>query len=1142
MTRNIETLHKLWERILSTRGEPCHLTGLAGSARIYLIARLEQQRPHPLLILTASPSEADRIFKDLSFFLQGSSLARSVSLFPQWEILPYDDKSPHPDITGERIATLSRLLRGESLITITTIRATLQKVLPKEALRHSSLHLEVGDSLDPELLVEELIHLGYRQTDLVEIPGTFCRRGGILDLYPPNLKAPVRLDYFGDEIESIRFFSPEDQRSTHKVDSVRTPVTREILLNPGTIAEFHRNGTDASPPALSQIHEGIVPEGVEFYAPLFTPGMNTLFDYLPQEAAIVLDRPLEIAKQQELFQEEIEERHELARRQGRVPCPVQALYLEPGQLLDAIRSRPVLHFGPAAGDKTEEISFDTESIALPPIPGKSRISALTQFLQEQRHRTRTVIVVRTQGQAERLMEILQGEEEIPSLRYSDISKIRGEKGLVGILIAPLSSGFRFPLFDLTLITEEEIFGIKRVRRPSRKGKERAFRTQLSDLKPGDYVVHVDHGIGVYRGLREIEVEGRTQDLIRIEYAGKDLLYLPPEKIHLMQKYAGNNEQTVPISKLGGTGWEKLKGRIKKSIEEMSRDLIELYAQRKIAPGHAFPPPDPLFREFEETFEYEETPDQERAIADVLRDMQKPMPMDRLVCGDVGYGKTEVAIRAAFLAVLNGKQSAILVPTTLLARQHEETFVTRFRPFPVRVEMLSRFKTRSEQKAILARVQKGETDILIGTHRLLSRDIAFHNLGLLVIDEEQRFGVRHKEKLKKLRKEVDVLTLTATPIPRTLEMSLLGIRDISIINTPPEDRLSIDTRVAPFSEGIVREAVLRELNRGGQIFFIHNRVRDIDRIASMARRIVPEARIDVAHGQMEEGRLEEVMNRFLDGEIDLLVTTTIIESGLDIPNANTMIIHKPEEFGLGQLYQLRGRIGRAHHRAYAYLLTRTEQPLPPVARQRLEVIQEMTELGSGFRLAARDLEIRGAGNLLGAKQSGFISAVGIDLYMQLIEEVALKLKGEEREEGIEPTIRMRVSARIPKAYVREDRFRLDLYRRLALLDSDEELYRIADEMKDRFGTPPKEVNDLFRLTELRILCRKLRVLEILEQEKRVRLTFDRKTPVSQDRIVALLQSAPDRIRPISEFQMEFMKEGESFGKAWAQTKNFLQELI
>ncbi|NOY54164.1 MAG: transcription-repair coupling factor [Deltaproteobacteria bacterium] len=1142
MTDTIVNLQNLWDRILAPEGDRVDLAGLAGSSRAYLLARLEEFRPHPLLVITSSPSEAERFFNDLSFFLRGASLGETVVLFPQWEVLPYDDRSPHPEIVRQRLTALNRLAGNENLITITTVRAAIQKVLPKEALSRGSFTLHVGESLEPDLLTEELIHFGYRQTDLVECPGTFCRRGGILDLFPPNLDTPLRLDYFGDEIESIRRFSPENQRSTDPVDSCTILLSREILLDPASMASLHPDGEMQRCPALSQIEEGIIPEGIEFYAPLFTPRMATLFDYLPENTGVVIDQPAKVEEQAEKFHHEIAERHDIVREQGKAPCAAEELYLDAKDFQAVLETKHRVWFVLSGGEEPQELFFKTESIGGLARPGKSRITALSETLQTLRNETDLSIVVRTKGQAERLMEILTEEEGIPCRRIDHLPEVPRPKGAVGILIAPLSSGFRFPLFGLTLITEEEIFGIKRSRRPPRQVKEGPFVTRLSDLAEGNFVVHIDHGIGIYRGLREVEVEGSARDLIRIEYAGKDLLYLPPEKLHLMQKYSGSDEHAVQISKLGGTGWEKLKGKIKKSIEEMSRELIELYAERKVAQGTAFSPPDSLFREFEETFEYDETPDQARAIEEVLQDMQKPTPMDRLVCGDVGYGKTEVAIRAAFKAALDGKQTAILVPTTLLARQHAENFARRFRPFPVEVAMLSRFANRSEQKVTLEKIKKGETDILIGTHRLLSRDIAFKNLGLLIIDEEQRFGVRHKEKLKQLRKEVDVLTLTATPIPRTLEMSLLGIRDISIINTPPEDRLSIDTRVVRFSEGIIREACLRELDRGGQIFFVHNRVRDIDRMAERMRRIVPEARVDVAHGQMEQHHLQEVMNRFLDRETDLLVTTTIIESGLDIPNANTMLIHQPEMFGLGQLYQLRGRIGRTRHRAYAYLLTRADRSMTEVARQRLQVIQELTELGSGFQLAARDLEIRGAGNLLGAKQSGFISAVGIDLYMQLIEEVSLKLKGEKREETIEPSLRIRVSARIPKAYIREDRLRLDLYRRLALLDSNEELYRIADEMKDRFGTPPKEVHNLLRLAELRILCRKLRVLEILEQKKGIRLSFDRETPVSRERIITLLQSAPHLIHPLSEYQLEFMKEGESFGETWVRMKNFLQELI
>jgi transcription-repair coupling factor (superfamily II helicase) len=1139
----IPELDRMWAHLLEGREKHLCLPGLWGASRALVMALLQGTRPHPLLMVTATPSEADRLYKDLAFFLHGQS-GRDIpglALFPQWEILPFDDKSPHPEITRQRLSTLHRLLQGERLITITTIRALSQKVLPRESIMRGCFDFKIGGTLHLDQLSEALLQCGYERTDLVEQPGTFCIRGGIFDLYPSNLDYPIRIDLLGDEIESIRRFSPHDQRSTDEMPRVETTLTRELLFDPEARLHYRRV-TEGDPHPLAETLEDGTLEGIEFYAPLFSPSMETLFDFLLDDTVVVLDQPDEVRKHGDAFWKEIAERHELAYHQERGPCSISALYLSPDELKDETEKRRLITFALVPEEGATEYRFKTESIGGLSKPGKSRITALGEMLRETRDLTQFLIVVRTKGQADRLTEVLSGEEEIPCARYDNFGSLKFRKGVVSILIGRISAGFRFPLLGLTLITEEEIFGISRTHRHARAAKEKPFLTKLTDLKEGDYVVHVDHGIGLYRGLREVEVEGLLRDLIRIEYTGKDMLYVPPEKIHLLQKYSGSDSQKIQLNRLGGTGWEKLKSKVRKSIEEMSRDLIELYAMRKMAKGFAYTPPDNLFREFEETFEYEETPDQERAIRDVLRDMQKAGPMDRLVCGDVGYGKTEVAMRAAFKAALDGKQAAILVPTTLLAQQHFDTFTGRFSAFPVQVEALSRFKTRGEQKKIVEAIQKGEVDILIGTHRLLSRDIAFKDLGLVIIDEEQRFGVRHKEKLKQLRREVDVLTLSATPIPRTLEMSFLGIRDISIINTPPEDRLSIYTRVARFSEGIIREAVLRELDRSGQIFFVHNQVRDIDRIAGMVQRIVPEARVDVVHGQMEKRKLQRVMDRFLDKEIDLLVTTTIIESGLDIPNANTMIIHRPEAFGLGQLYQLRGRIGRTQHRAYAYLLTRSDRAMTAEARQRLQVIQELTELGSGFQLAARDLEIRGAGNLLGAQQSGFLAAVGFDLYLQIVEEVSLKLKGEEREERVEPAIHMKVAARIPKQYVREDRLRLDLYRRLALIDYDADLLRIADEMRDRFGAPPVEVENLFRIVELNLLCRRLRVLEVLEKQDKIRLTFDATTPVRQETIVGLMQSNPGGIRPLSEYQIELVKEKETFSGNWAQTKNFLQELV
>lgn len=1133
--------------LISGRERSVCITGLWGGSRAMALSMLQELRAHSLLIITSTPSEAERAFNDLTFFLRGSETQGGafpgLCLFPQWEILPYDDRSPHPEIVRERLATLSRLMRGEPLIVITTIRAVMQRLIPRDLFRRGNLDFRVGDTWDMELITDEISGFGYRRTDLVEFPGTFSQRGGIVDFFPPNHPQPIRLEFFGDEIESIRTFSPEDQRSFGKVEELQIILSREILLDPPALAHFRRQTEQASHPLLACLDkEEEMPDGVEFYAPLFTPAMETLFDYLPEETIIVMDAAEEIQEHADTFSKEIDERYTMALHQGRSPCQRATLYFTPEELFQGVRERRSLNFALVPGDNEQEMHLKAESMEGLALPGKSRMASLSDAIRTMRGESRITICARTKGQANRLMEILAREEKIPCARYNHFRDIPDEKGVVGIVVGTLSKGFRIPVIGLVCLTEDDIFGVTRIHRPTRKLREGPFLTNLSELKEGDYVVHLDHGIGQYRGLREVRVEGIDQDLIRIEYQKGDLLYVPPEKIHLIQKYSGSEGHHVKLNRLGGTGWEKLKNRVKKSIEEMSREQIELYAKRKLATGFSFTEPDSLFLEFEETFEYEETPDQEKAIEDVLKDMQKAGPMDRLVCGDVGFGKTEVAIRAAFKAVLDGKQVAVLVPTTLLAQQHYDSFSRRLSAFPILVEMLSRFKTRAEQKKTLERLKQGQADILIGTHRILSKDVHFKDLGLVVIDEEQRFGVRHKEKLKRLRTEVDVLTLTATPIPRTLEMAFLGIRDISIINTPPENRLSIYTKVARFSEEIVREAVLRELDRGGQVFFVHNRVMDIQRMAGLVKGIVPEARVDVAHGQMEEDRLKEVMFRFLEADVNLLVTTSIIQSGLDIPNANTMIIHRPEEFGLGQLYQLRGRIGRTHHRAYAYLLTRAEKSMTRQARQRLQVIQELTELGSGFQLAARDLEIRGAGNLLGSQQSGNIAAVGFDLYIQLIDEVAQDLKGQKEEKPLEPSIHMRVTAKIPKRYIREDRLRLDLYRRLAVVDNDTDLEEILNELRDRFGTPPEEVQNLFRIIELRILARHLKILEIIERGKKISFSFDQTTQVPQELILKLIQAYPGRIVPTSEFQLALIKPEGGFDQTWATTKNFLQELV
>ncbi|HWP35710.1 MAG TPA: transcription-repair coupling factor, partial [Thermodesulfobacteriota bacterium] len=889
-------------------------------------------------------------------------------------------------------------------------------------------------------------------------------------------------------------------------------------------------GRPAWGPLVEAIGRGYHLPGLETYLPDFYPDAATLLDYLPDGAIVVRVDPVGIERERDDYWAEIRRGHEQARREGR-PVPEAAeLYVEPARLEEGLAARGGLSVEQVellepGGEAVRTLRIATEATtwARPAADGRAHEGGLLAPLAERIRAARlageqVVLVCHTPMQATRLADLLAPYglkptvEEAPLDLGSVTDGVTPAPGALRIVVGRLSAGFRLPALGLTVIAEEEIFGERR-RAARPRPRAEAFLSSLADLHAGDLVVHVDHGLGLYRGLVTLEVQGVRNDYLHLEYQGGDKLYLPVDRIGLVQKYAGGSEEGAPrLDRLGGGSWERVKSRVKASVREMARELLTLYAQRQVVRAHAFAPPDRAYREFEAAFEYEETPDQQAAIDEVLADLQRDRPMDRLVCGDVGYGKTEVALRAAFLVVNEGKQVAVLVPTTVLAQQHLATFRARFRDYPVVIESLSRFQSRAEQERIVAGLAAGTIDIVIGTHRLLQPDVRFRDLGLLVVDEEQRFGVVHKERLKQLRTQVHCLTMTATPIPRTLHMSLSGLRDLSIINTPPADRLAIRTFVTRFDDETIREAIVRELKRGGQVFFVHNRVQTIDAMAAYLRRLVPEARIAVAHGQMHERALERVMLGFLNQETNLLVCTSIIESGLDFPSANTILINRADRFGLAQLYQLRGRVGRGKQRAYAYLLVPGEQLLAPEAQKRLAALQELSELGSGFKLAAHDLEIRGAGSLLGTAQSGHIAAVGFDLYMRLLEEAIAELKGVPHEPEVDPEVSLPVEAYLPESYVADEGQRLVLYRRLAQVPDEEALAELREEMADRFGPLPPPAERLVQAMELKLLLRRARATAYRADDRGAVISFDGDSArIPPERIIALVQRDPARYR-------------------------------
>jgi len=1144
--------------LLNQTGSPVTMAGLTGSAPAYLLSRLLPETPHPLLIITPDPESAEELWRELRFY---AGDAMELLHFPAWDTAPMEQASPHPDITGRRLYTLFRLMGGKVRAVVAPFAAVLQKVLPRTLLGGVSQYLVAGEEVEREALVEKLVRLGYANVPLVEDRGSFSVRGGIIDIFPPDMPLPLRIDFFGDFVDTIRTFDPVSQRSLRAQDELVILPSREVVLTEDVLAGFvprlkARCDLLEIPPIrrrelVEQLNSAIFPPGIECLQPLFHPGLEELSVYMGREAVTVMVDPEGIAAAGERFGAELELACGRAQEKDIIYCEQGELFLSPEEFRRQCDSGrridiPWLEMtGVDGGERairfTAQENSDLKLTISPDSEGVLRPLAdrLSQWLGEGR---RVIMACHQKSQAERLYELLSHYGLPLAVSERSFPAERGRRDRrVDILVGEISRGFRLEDELLAVIAEEEIFGPRIKRRGLTEARKKQILTSLAELKPGDHMVHLDFGVGIYRGLQHLKLGESEGDFILLEYAGGDKLYLPVDRINLVQRYVGADGIEPRVDRLGGAAWEKAKAKAREAVQEMAQELLRIYAAREVQEGHPFSPPDDLFREFEASFAFEETPDQLSAIEDVLADMESKRPMDRLVCGDVGYGKTEVAMRAAFKAVMDGKQVAVLVPTTILAQQHHETFGERFKSYPVRVEALSRFRSAREQKTILEGVKKGDIDIVIGTHRLLQKDVSFKELGLLIVDEEQRFGVAHKERLKQYRAMVDIITLTATPIPRTLYMSLMGIRDLSIIDTPPVDRLVIKTFVARFSDDLIREAVIRELRRGGQVFFVHNRVQSIAAMAEHLRRIVPEARIAVGHGQMEEKELERVMLGFMHGETNLLLCTTIIESGLDIPNANTLIINRADSFGLAQLYQLRGRVGRAKQRAYAYFLIPGEGAISTEARERLKILQDISELGAGFRIATHDLEIRGGGDLLGARQSGNIAAVGFELYTELLEEAVCLLKGEERVERVEPEIKLRIPAFIPEDYVPDPNQRLVIYKKLTQAAAAEEVTDIQEELTDRFGKLPLAATYLLEVMRLRIRLKLLLVKEVEFDGRRVVIAFHPQTPVSPDRIIELIRREPKRYQFTPDYRFILELHDTSFDGILAEVTNLLKRL-
>ncbi|WP_170580618.1 transcription-repair coupling factor [Ruegeria arenilitoris] len=1073
----------------------------------------------PVLHVARDDKRAEAMRAALRFFAPDMP----VILFPGWDCLPYDRVSPNPDIAAARVATLAALVHQmpERFVLLTTLNAATQRVPARDVLRQAAFTARVGQRIDEAALRDFLVRMGFSQSPTVMEPGDYAVRGGIIDIFPPGEAGPVRLDLFGDVLDGARRFDPATQRTTEKLDLVELAPVSEVILDEAAITRFRQNyriefgaaGTDD--PLYEAVSAGRKHQGMEHWLSLFHEKLETLFDYLP-DATITLDdqvTPARLARWDSIA-DQYETRRLALENRSRMdsvykPTPPGLLYLDDDAWTKAVAQRRVLQFsplpqasGPGVIDAGGRIGRNfaperqQESISL--------FGALASHIKNKLVKGPVLVASYSEGARERLTGLIEDEGLAEAIPVPDGSRI-GKRGL-HLAVWALEHGFE--THDITVISEQDVLGDRLIRQPKKRRKAENFLTETQSLSPGDLVVHVDHGIGRYMGMEVVSALGAAHECLLLEYAEGAKLYLPVENIELLSKY-GHEEGL--LDKLGGGVWQAKKAKLKERIREMADRLIRIAAERALRKAPIMDPPPHAWEEFSARFPYQETEDQLRAIADVMEDLHSGTPMDRLICGDVGFGKTEVAMRAAFVAAMSGLQVAVIAPTTLLARQHAASFKDRFRGFPLEVRQLSRFVSAKEAQQTREGLAKGTVDIVIGTHALLAKGIRFQNLGLLIIDEEQHFGVAHKERLKQLRSDVHVLTLTATPIPRTLQLSLTGVRDLSIIGTPPVDRLAIRTYVSEFDAVTIREALLREHYRGGQSFYVVPRISDLPEIEEFLKEQLPELTYVVAHGQMAAGELDDRMNAFYDGKYDILLATTIVESGLDIPTANTMVVHRADMFGLAQLYQIRGRVGRSKTRAYTYLTTKPRARLTPAAEKRLRVLGSLDTLGAGFTLASQDLDIRGAGNLLGEEQSGQMRDVGYELYQSMLEEAIAKIKAGEMEGLSEaddqwaPQINLGVPVLIPEDYVPDLDVRLGLYRRLSSLSTKVELEGFAAELIDRFGPLPKEVNTLLLVVRIKAMCKRAGIAKLDGGPKGATIQFHNDKFASPQGLVEFIQN-------------------------------------
>ncbi|XPF95654.1 transcription-repair coupling factor [Colwellia sp. RE-S-Sl-9] len=1148
-------------------------TNLQGSSSSLAIYHGACNAESPVLLLTHDTPSAIRIEQELKSL--NTSKALSICLFPDWETLPYDTFSPHQDIISQRLATLYQLSRMERGVVIVPVCTLLQRISPKKYLDLNSLIIKKGDRKDLHQLRRELEASGYRAVDQVMEHGEFCARGAIIDLFPMGSKTPFRLDFFDDEIDEIRLFDPESQRSSDKVDGIDLLPAHEFPTDKDGINLFRSQyremftGNIPKDSVYHQVSNGILPAGIEYYLPLFFDETNTLCDYLSENTLVIISGDIDKAQTQ--FWTDAQYRYEDRKYNTSRPLLApEKLFLNSEELYSAIKpyDRIVLQAqntelqtddtaNEESTSKAGTIHFDVNTLPDLTVDHKLKqpFELLSQFMKNKESPGKILFVAESQGRRESVLELLQ-RNNIKPKTFTNIDAFIESNDVIGITVNALTHGFIFQSKGvakknaIALITESELLG-DRVQQTRRRNKQKdiqadALFKNLAELSIGQPVVHIDHGIGRYSGLETLETGGMTTEFLMLTYANESKLYVPVGSLHLISRYSGTDAEHAPLHKLGTDSWSKAKKKAIEKVKDVAAELLDIYAKRATNHGYTFKRDKDEYRAFADSFGFEETHDQEQAINAVISDMLSPKTMDRLVCGDVGFGKTEVAMRAAFIAVNDGKQTAILVPTTLLAQQHYENFRDRFANWPVSIEVLSRFKTAKEQNAVIAKVESGEIDILIGTHKLLQNSIKYKDLGLLIVDEEHRFGVKQKEKIKQLRSNVDILTLTATPIPRTLNMAMGGMRDLSIIATPPAKRLAVKTFVRQRDDALIRESILRETVRGGQVYFLHNNVDTIEKTAADIQILVPEARIIVAHGQMGERDLERVMSDFYHQRYNVLLCTTIIETGIDVPSANTIIMDRADRLGLAQLHQLRGRVGRSHHQAYAYLLTPHEKAMTKDAKKRLDAIASLEDLGAGFTLATHDLEIRGAGELLGEDQSGSMSQIGFSLYMEMLDQAVASLK-DGKELSLDQVMRnqteieLRVPALLPDDYIFDISLRLSIYKRIASCKNKQDLDDIQIELIDRFGLLPQPAKNLVHVAKLRLKAQKIGISRIEAHDSGGSIEFSDDTKVDPMQIIKLIQQKNTIYKMDGANKLKFIQKTEDSKSRFILIASILNEL-